>query len=214
MRLRADLKGDLREQLEREYLKGERAVTLTMRRAGRRLQKAWQGQVTAAGLGQRLARTIRAETYPVGQNSMNAAALVYTKAPKLIAAFDEGPMIRSKEGFWLAIPLPTAGRGRFGRRMTPLDWERRTGKQLRFVYRSGRSALLVADDARLSSRGLARNKGGRRRKDGILSGAQTVPIFVLVPQVKLRKRLDLDRDVQRIANGLAADVVATWDRLS
>lgn len=75
--------------------------------------------------------------------------------------------------------------------MTPGEYEKRTGQRLRFVYRKGRSALLVADDARLNKSGQARRKGGRRRRDGILTGAQTVPVFVLVPQVKLRKRTDL-----------------------
>ena len=66
--------------------------------------------------------------------------------------------------------------------------------RLRFVYRRGRPSLLVADDARVNARGLAAAKRGRRRRDGMLTGAETVVIFILVPQVRLRKRLDLDRD--------------------
>ena len=48
----------------------------------------------------------------------------------------------------------------------------------------------VADGARINTRGLAavsRSKTGR--------GQVTAPIFLLVPQVKLPKRLDLDRMV-------------------
>jgi hypothetical protein len=42
--------------------------------------------------------------------SLNAAALVWSKAPVIVGAHDTGPLIRSKSGFWLAIPTPAAGR--------------------------------------------------------------------------------------------------------
>ena len=63
---------------------------------------------------------------------------------------------------------------------------------LRFVYRRTRPSLLVADGARINTRGLAavsRAKSGR--------GQVTAPIFLLVPQVKLLKRPDLARDAER-----------------
>lgn len=209
MRLRfsADLSGlDLRE----DYLKGERAVTQAMAGAARTLKKAWRGDVVGAGLGRRLGNTIRGQHYPTGTESMNAAALVWTRAPKIVAAHNAGPLIRSREGFWLAIPTEAAGQSRRRGRITPYEWERRRGTGLRFVYRRGRSALLVADDARITSRGLAVRRGGRRRRDGILTGAQTVPIFVLVPQVKLPKRLDLDTPAERVAAGLSGAIRAGW----
>ncbi len=36
-------------------------------------------------------------------------------------------------------------------------------------------------------------------------GLTTVPIFLLVPQVKLRKRLNLARDVEKAVDGVGAD---------
>ena len=111
-------------------------------------------------------------------------------------AFDRGVTIRSKHGFFLAIPTAAAGAKGAGRQA---DHARRLGAAdrhaaaLRLSPQRGPS-LLVADDARLDQRAAWRAaKRGRRRRDGILTGAQTVPIFLLVPQVKLRKRLDLDR---------------------
>ena len=105
---------------------------------------------------------------------------------------------------WLAIPLPAAGAGRGGRRITPGEWQFRTGIRLRFVYRRGRTALLVADEARVRKRGTVARKGGRRRqRDGILPGAQTVPVFLLVPQVTLQKRLNLYPAAERIAKYMA-----------
>ena len=130
--------------------------------------------------------------FPKAGASLNAAAVVWSKAPVIVGAHDAGPLIRSKNGFWLAIPTPAAGKALGGRRITPGAWERKTGLRLRFVYRRTGPSLLVADAARLNSRGLAaasRSKTGR--------GQVTAPIFLLVPQVKLPKRLDLARDAER-----------------
>jgi hypothetical protein len=71
----------------------------------------WRRQINGAGLGQRLAKSIRAETWPKGTTSIGAAALVWSKAPAIVGAHDTGPLIRSKTGFWLAIPTPAAGCG-------------------------------------------------------------------------------------------------------
>jgi hypothetical protein len=146
---------------------------------------AWRGQITGAGLGRRLANSIRSQTYPKAGESLNAAALVWSKAPVIISAHDTGPLIRSKEGFWLAIPLPAAGKSLRGGRITPGEWERRRGLRLRFIYRRTGPSLLVAE-GRLNTKGQAvvsRSKTGR--------GKVTAPIFFLVPQVELPKRLDL-----------------------
>jgi len=64
--------------------------------------------------------------------------------------------------------------------------------RLRFFYRRNGPSLLIADGERLNSRGLAAAKGGCRRWDGILTGAPTVPVFLLLRQVKMPKKLDLD----------------------
>jgi len=197
--------------IDRDLKRMERAHTRAMRGVAASLKSAWRDEIRAGGLGNRVANTVRSAAYPQGTESLNAAALIWTKAPDIVAAHDAGTLIRSADGFWLAIPLPAAGRGRFGRRMTPGEFEQRTGQRLRFVYRAGRSALLVADDARVSARGQARRKGGRRRKDGVLSGAQTVPVFVLVPQVKLRKRTDLMPAAEAVLDRIP-DLISEWTR--
>lgn len=167
------------------------------------LKDAWREEIVDAGLGARLSNTVRGAAYPGrGQTSLNPAAMVYVKrsAVDVVSAHDEGALIRSPNGLFLAVPTPAAGRGRRGRKITPREYEQRTGIKLRYVYRKGRPALLVADDARLRKSGLAVRKGGRRRqRDGILTGAQTVVVFVLLPQVKLRKRTDLLGVARKIA---------------
>ncbi len=204
MKLKIDFDPDLVAILQAEVKAGERAVKAAMTEAGGELKQAWRAQISAAGLGHRLPRTIRNRTYPQQGGSLDAAAFIWSNAPEIVGAHDRGVLIRSKHGFWLAIPLPAAGKGRGGARLTPGEWEKRRGMRLRFVYRRRGPSVLVSD-GRLNSRGLgvaSRSKTGR--------GRATVPIFLLVPQVKLRKRLDLARDVGRVASRVPGEVVANW----
>jgi hypothetical protein len=105
------------------------------------------------------------------------------------------------------------------------------GLRLRFVYRRRGPSLLVADRARINNRGQAfsglsqrspwsRHRSERRwrRRHGPASPSRaktgrnqvTAPIFLLVPQVKLPKRLDLDRDAERALDGVPGLIVANW----
>lgn len=204
MKIGMEITGNLAAMMAAEIEAGERAVSKAIGEAAGSLKTAWRGQITGAGLGARLARTIRSEQFPKGKDSLNAAALVWSNAPVIIGAHEEGPLIRSKSGFWLAIPTPAAGKSTRGGRITPGEWERRRGIRLRFVYRPRGPSLLVAE-GRLNSRGLA---VGSRSKTG--RGATTVPIFLLVPQVKLRKRLDLIRDAKAAHERIPGAIVANW----
>jgi hypothetical protein len=204
MRLRIDIHPDIIALIQAEIAAGEKAVSAAMREAGTSLKSAWRGQITGAGLGTRLGNSIRLASFPRSGDSLNAAALVWSNAPVIIGAHDTGPLIRSKNGFWLAIPTAAAGKSSNGGRITPGEWERRTGLRLVFIYRRRGPSLLVAE-GRLNSTGRAvasRSKTGR--------GLATVPIFLLVPQVKLRKRLDLARDAQRVVDGVPRRIVSGW----
>ena len=204
MRLKLEIDPDIAALMQAEIAAGERAVSAAMHAAGSGLRAAWRGQITGAGLGTRLGNSIRMATFPKGRDSLNAAALVWSNAPVIIGAHDTGPLIRSKDGFWLAIPTPAAGTSIRGGRITPGEWERRHGLRLRFIYRRRGPSLLVAE-GRLNTKGRAvasKSKTGR--------GVATVPIFLLVPQVKLRKRLDLARDAERAAEGVPGLIVARW----
>ena len=202
--IRMDILGDIGAIMAAEIKAGERAVSKAVTEAGTSVKTAWRAQITGAGLGQRLARTIRSEQFPKARPSLNAAALVWSKAPVIVGAHDTGPLIRSRNGFWLAIPTAAAGKSARGGRITPGEWERRSGLRLRFVYRRTGPSLLVAE-GRLNARGRAvasRSKTGR--------GVTTVPIFLLVPQVQLRKRLDLARDAKAAQERIPGAIVANW----
>jgi hypothetical protein len=204
MKLKLAIDPDIATMMEAEIAAGERAVSAAIRQSALSLKTDWRGQITGAGLGARLARTIRSEDYPKGRPSLNAAALVWSNAPLIVGAHDTGPLIRSKSGLWLAIPTAAAGKSTRGGRITPAEWERRRGTPLRFIYRSRGPSLLVAE-GRLNSRGLgvaSRAKSGR--------GLASVPIFLLVRQVKLSKRLDLMRAAETAVDQIPTQIVSKW----
>ena len=190
----AQIIGDLDKDLQAEIAAGERAVTSAVRAATLGAQADMRGQVRSAGLGARLPKTIRTKFYPSSGNSLGAAGLVFTKAPQILNAFERGVTIRSADGFFLAIPTPSAPkRGIGGKRINPSNFPEYRLGQLRFVYRRGKASLLVVDNARIGKTGRI-SQNVRRRGGAVVatrvSGRTTVPMFILVPQVKLRKRLD------------------------
>ena len=190
--LQADMQAELRDI--------ERAVSTGTREAGGGLKTELRGQVAGAGLGQRLANSWRDKHYP--NQHLDAASLVYAKAPQIIRAFDEGAVIRSKRGRFLAIPTENASRkGTDGRRISPSTFPEHRFGPLRFVPRSSGPSLLVVDGLRASfSRKTGELRGFRRateRPPRRAQGLTSVVMFLLVPQVKLSKRLDVTRTAER-----------------
>ena len=100
MRIVAALEGSLEAHMVAELEEAEKAVTRAVRHAGEGLKRDWRGQITAARLGQRLARTIRNQHYPKAGGSLSAAAMVWSKAPVIVGAHDAGAVIRSKNGLY------------------------------------------------------------------------------------------------------------------
>ena len=197
--LQADMKSELREI--------ERAVAAGTREAGRGLRTELRGQVTSAGLGQQLANSWRDKRYP--NRKLDAASLVYTKAPQIIRAFDEGALIGSRRGRFLAIPTENAPRkGTDGKRISPSTFPEHRFGPLRLVPRQSGPSLLVVAGLRASfSRQTGELRGFRRAADRARRSGQgltTVVMFLLVPQVKLSKRLDVARAAERWSAELPA----------
>ncbi|MCC2664966.1 MAG: hypothetical protein K0R41_2881 [Geminicoccaceae bacterium] len=197
--LQADLQGELRAI--------ELAVASGTRDAGRGLRTELRRHVVNAGFGQRLANSWRDKHYP--NRKLDAASLVYTKAPQIIRAFDEGAVIWSRRGRFLAIPTENAPRkGTDGTRISPTTFPEHRFGPLRFVPRPTGPSLLVVDGLRASfSRPTGELRGFRRateraRRSG--QGLTTVVMFLLVPQVKLSKRLHVARAAERWSGQLPA----------
>ena len=185
-------------------------VTATMGEASAELQADWRQQIEQARLGPRLAKSIRREVYPRGQSSVDAAALIWTRAPKIIDAYARGSTIRPVNGArYLWIPTDDVPKKRQGNRLTPQEVEQRFGRDL-VIIGAGTHRLRTTPSrvnngvAYAGFSGLAiRKASGRWRnatpnqmKPGHRSyrevTRQFVLMFTLVPMVKVSKRLDLE----------------------
>ena len=207
MKLVASLARSLQADMQTELRDLERAVATGTRDAGRGLKTELRRQVSSAGLGQRLANSWRDRHYP--NRKLDAASLVYSKAPQIIRAFDEGAVVRSRRGRFLAIPTENAPRkGTDGRRISPSTFPEHRFGPLRFVPRTSGPSLLVVDGLQASfSRKTGALRGFRRatnRARQSRQGLTTVVMFLLVPQVKLPKRLDVTRAAERWSAELPA----------
>lgn len=182
IRLDVKLEDGARALLSARAANVTQRVAAAVARATALVKQDWRQRVTTA-LGPRLGRTIRGS---VTVRPGEAVGRVWTRAPRIIRAHAEGAVIRGRSGGWLAIPLPAARLG--GERVSPGALERRLGIRLRHVYRRGQPSLLVAE-GRLTRRGQIR---GTRRRARV-----TVPLYALVPVVRLRKRLELGTVVRQ-----------------
>ena len=195
MELKAAITGNLTAYIKDQQQQAELAVTNGVKEITERIKQDLRSQVVSAGLGDRLSKTWRSQTYPRNQVSLSAAGVVKSKAPKIIAAFNDGVTIRSSQGKFLAIPTENAPkRGIGNKRISPMTFpEHRCGK-LRFIYVNSGLSLLVTDQP------------NKRKKDA----NKTKVMFILVPQVKLGKRLDIQATVNKCTPLLPQAVLSNW----
>lgn len=161
-----------------------RGTTAGMREATTGLKDDLRDQVLRAGFNQRLANTWRGNTYPRQGASLEPAAYVYSKAPKIVFAFTSGATIRPVNGsryLWIPTDKVPKKRTRGGSAaISPEEVEQRFGP---FFYRPGKRGGLVA--MVVSTR---RRRGAHR--------GQGVAMFNLRRTVDMPKLLELQRPAQ------------------
>lgn len=214
MRLTAALVGNLEQVMADERDEAARAITSGVRETTDDLKQWLRNQIVAAFGSQRLANTWRSATFPKApQTSMGAAGTVWSNAPHIVEAFSASTVIRSKAGFFLAIPSPDAPKEYQYKRASPSNWnEARYGK-LRFVYRPGRTSLLVVDGVKRLKSGRVSPQlanQGQKANGSYRAGASTVVMFFLVPYVRIKKLLDPEGAYDRALTAMAGNIIETW----
>lgn len=211
MRLEAAILGDLKKIMKEETAAAEKAVTLGVVAASNGLKAELRAQVTRAGLGEKMARTWKLRRYPSSGFSLGTAGLVYADMPQVIRAFNDGVTITNAKGTFLAIPTPAAPkRGVGGKRINPDNFPEHSLGRLRFIYRKGAPSLLVVENLRAST---GKRGGYRKASESALKngrGITTVVMFILLPQVTLKKRLDVDGAAERWRDKLPQLVLDSW----
>jgi len=210
-----------------------RVATATVTDAAAQLQDDWRGQIRAAQLGDKLANSVRRQTYPASGDSVDAAALVWTKAPKIISAYARGATIRPTNGRrFLWLPTDETPKKRQGHALTPEEVQARFGRDLDVVFPGSPSLRhtttrlrggvgfagyynLAPHRATGRWRNATRNEimGTKHRPQKAVT-RQFVVMFILVPMVLVKRRgaLDLDQLQASVDAGYQALMNKNWSR--
>ena len=203
MRFDLAIEGNLRAHLEGREAVLRGGLYKAAGLAAGVVKDRYRAAIVGAGLGERLGRTVRGVVYPrKGTRTLEPSAFVYTKAPELIRVFAHGATIRPVKG-GVYLWIPTENVPGFGNRKTlsPTEVEDRFG-DFEYVPSLTRPGVVLATVQGI----LAKNKSGwrkasaGRKKQG--RNAVRIVMFILVRQVRLKKRIDFDR--------LVADATAAW----
>lgn len=207
VRVDAHIDGDLRAILEEARDEAADALRQGMRRASDRVQADLRTQTRAAGLGGKLEKAWRVQLYPsrASTRTLRPAGLVYSNATLVHDAFIEGATITARRGRYLVIPTREAEAMGFARTAESRKGGPIPGGQLRRAarYRAAIDKLgpenirdiPLAGGRRLivyrvpQGRGQGRTVRARGGGVAFRRGAD-VPLFILVPQVRLAPRLD------------------------
>ncbi|MFN3943897.1 MAG: DUF6441 family protein [Allosphingosinicella sp.] len=190
------------------------AMSLGMDDATQGLKEEYRAQVRAAGLGNRLAGTWQGRTYPQARFSLEPAAFVWSKAPKIISLFATGAIIRPVNGsnfLWIptdAVPKSNKNRRGNNARMTPEEVERHFNADL--YVRKGNNGNFLAFLNLFQPRSGKGFLPADRRRGRQGSAAKPVLMFVLTRSVQGRKLLDLEGPARRWGAQVPALVRRRW----
>lgn len=132
----------------------------------------------------------------------------------MFQAFEDGAIIRPVRGKYLAIALPAAyavvgAKGGRGEKPTPYSVEKALGSGAKLfpIQRPGHPPILAARDVAIGTGRRARIRGARgvSKKGAVIrrrTSSAIVPMFVLLRNVRLPKRVDFSRIEDEGAAGL------------
>ncbi len=193
----------------------QNAATAAIHDAGAMLKEQGRANIAAAGFSARWQFTWRVNIYPKTGASIDAAAFGYHKIPYSLV-FENGARIRAKQGL-LWIPLSTVPKDGRKSHFTAKRLAQ-TGVKLFSINKPGKKPLLAAN-VRMNERDaatlLATVRGRKSVAGRLLTTAklrkgtagkrgtiQTVPLFIGVSDVSVRKKFNL----AGVANAIAAKV--------
>lgn len=168
--------------------------------AGSVIKTKARSDIISSGLGQGFVNALRVDIYPKQRKSINASAHVYHKIP-YAGVFEEGATIRGRPFLWIPMSLTPKKIGR--ERMTAQLFEQRIAP-LDFVKQPGHRPLLVAKmkagrSKTVSKITLPRLRAAANSTDGPFI---SVPLFVGINTVNVRKRLNIGKIVRNARDSL------------
>lgn len=217
LRLTAAVEGNLKKFLASELKAAKTGVTAGIRRATEGAKAELRRKVISAGLGRRLANTWRSQVYPKGNQSLNAAGYIASKAQKLARVFTKGATIRAKNKKFIAIPTESAPikRGKKNsstRHIEPSEWTSEMG-ELRLIKRKGKPGLLVSEQVARKSKGGFKFKQATEKQKQRGKRLVTVVMYILVKQATIRKKYDLKSISKKWGKATPALILDSWPKV-
>lgn len=185
---------DLRSAQDAMIREGLGALSRAVAEETRELEQDLE-KITRLAVRGKLWRAWKSESWPKGgKAAVRPKGEVYvnggSRSQGAMRFFTEEGRIKSKDGYWLAIPTPAAGSQGRGRTLTPGNWEKTHGQRLEFIYRPGKPALLIARGTKNKRTGTFRSLTDKRRaadqRRGMVRKERAIVIFVLVPYVDFK----------------------------
>jgi len=231
MRVVATVLGNLGQMLEAEERRARRAIETGIRETAEGLRQDLKAHMKEAGLPG-LAPVWKMKFLPGRHSAWNSAAFVYpdgVRVREAIWAFENGATIRAAGGRHLAIPTgynKPRGWRKSGAKPLISAKDMAAMKRWSFVKKTkdGRGLvwfLRVTRAQEQTKRGKVRDLAyaggvrmvgsGRVRRTKAILEAGAVPMFLLLPQVRLAKRLDIAGIVGRWKDKLVERVIQAWE---
>src|SRR5580765_4381560 len=187
---------EVRKRIEALKDPASKAIVGAFRDAAKMIQERARAEIASSGLGARMVRGYTANVIVPNGQELSPVMIGHHRVG-YANIFERGGTIRGHP--WLWIPLPTAPPAAGRKRMTPRLYFEQIGP-LHFIRRSGKAPLLAGDALRAPMRGRAASatslrtgaRHAKRRASGDRAGdTVSVPIFVGVPVVQIRDRLNI-----------------------
>ena len=200
------LKGDLERWAKQETRAAEIAVTSVVKSRTRLVRNAVRRQIRRAGFERRafgasLESTIKGKVYPERGRSINAAGRVESKAVyrrrggdvDLVTVFSEGATVRG--GQYLAVPTENAPwrSGRAGNAKASPTSDAAAGIRTG-IFSAGDGVFAVYQKGKRDARG------------------RPLVLWWLVRQVRLTRRLDPERELERLTRNIDDLLARRWER--
>lgn len=199
MKFTAAIKGDLPKILEVKRQNAFKAVHKAVIRSANELKLEMVSQTQRARLGYGLAKSWRVKFYNKSDDEKFTKALVYTKAPKIMAGFEDPEIRRPKNGKWIAIPTENVPKAPGKKRYTPENWPK-LFPELYFAKDTKDKAYLVGQTIHKTTK--SGKKTIRRTNSRNESQAETAVYFFLVKQTRQTKKINFDTASKKASDKL------------
>lgn len=157
--------------------------------------------IAQAGFSTKWQNTLRVDFYP--NDGFNPGLRLWHKIP-YAGVFEDGEHVKGQPLLWLPVPGLAKRFGK-GQRLDPLSFERATGQDLIPFRDPNTGTPVLGVRIKVPRRGktpklsLSRLRRGTSGKTGVLA---TVPVFVGVKSVDIRKKFNMQRVRDSVAEEL------------